>query len=59
VRRQTLSLDGSDRVSTTKGFTDGVQLGEKLDPYDGESDSPAWTSTKTPSEMQKHWPWQR
>jgi len=41
VRRQTFSLDGSDRVSTTKGFTDGVQLSEKLDHYDGEGDSPA------------------
>jgi len=55
VRRQTFSLDGSDRVSTTKGFADGVQLSEKLDHYDGESDSPAWTSTKTRPDASTAW----
>lgn len=55
VRKQTFSLDGSDRVSTTKGFTDGVQLSEKLDHYDGESDSPAWTSTKTRPDASTAW----
>ena len=55
VRKQTFSLDGSDRVSTTKGFTDGVQLSEKLDHYDGESDSPAWTSTKTRPDASTDW----
>ena len=55
VRRQTFSLDGSDRISTTKGFTDGVQLSEKLDHYDGESDSPAWTSTKTRPDASTDW----
>ena len=55
VRRQAFSLDGSDRVSTTKGFTDGVQLSEKLDHYDGESDSPAWTSTKTRPDASTAW----
>ena len=55
VRRQTFSLDGSDRVSTTKGFTDGVQLSENLDHYDGTSDSPAWTLTKIRPDASTAW----
>lgn len=55
MRKQTFSLDGSDQVSTTKGFTDGVQLSEKLDHYDGDSDSPAWTSTKTRPDASTDW----
>ena len=55
VRRQTFSLDGSDRVSTTKGFTDGVQFSEKLDHYDGESDSPAWTLSKSRPDASTDW----
>ena len=55
VRKQTFSLDGSDRVSTTKGLTDGVELSESLNHYDGDSDSPAWTSTKTRPDASTAW----
>lgn len=45
VRKQTFTLDGSDRISITKGYTDNVQLTETLDHYDSDEDSPAWTQT--------------
>jgi len=54
-RKQTFSLDGSDRVSTTKGFTDGVQLSESLNHYDGDSDSPAWTLSKSRPDASTAW----
>jgi len=47
VRKQTFTLDGSDRVSTIKDYTDTVQLAETTNHYDGDNDSPAWTETKT------------
>lgn len=55
VRKQTFTLDGSDRISITKGYTDNVQLTETLDHYDSDEDSPAWTQfpprTKLPSKL--------
>ncbi len=47
VSKQIFTLDGSDRISTIKGYTDTVQLTETLNHYDGDSDNPAWTQTKT------------
>lgn len=47
VRKQTFTLDGSDRISITKGYTDNVQLTETLDHYDSDEDSPAWTQTNS------------
>ena len=55
VRKQTFSLDGSDRVSTTKGYTDTVQLAEAIDHYADEEDSPAWTQTKTRPDATTAW----
>lgn len=46
TRKQTFTLGGSDRISTTKGYTDTVQTTETLNHYDSDSDSPAWTQTK-------------
>ena len=55
VRKQTFSLDGSDRVSTIKGYTDAVQLTETLNHYDSDGDSPAWTQTKTRPDAPTAW----
>lgn len=55
VRKQTFTLDGSDRISTTKGYTDNVQLTETLDHYDNDQDSPAWTQTKTRPDASTPW----
>jgi RHS repeat-associated protein len=61
TRRQTFSLDGSDRVSTIKTFTDTVQLVETLNHYDSDADSPAWTLTKTRPDASAAWTtlWER
>ncbi len=55
VRKQVFSLDGSDRVSTIKGYTDTVQLVETLNHYDSDADSPAWTQTKTRPDATTAW----
>ncbi|MFT3969001.1 MAG: hypothetical protein QM695_01665 [Micropruina sp.] len=55
VRKQTFTLDGSDRISTTTGYTDNVQLTETLDHYDSDEDSPAWTQTKTRTDASTPW----
>jgi RHS repeat-associated protein len=55
VHNQTFALDGSGRVSTITGYTDGVQLSQTLNHYDGSSDSPAWTQTKTRPDTETEW----
>ena len=55
VRKQVFSLDGSDRASTIKGYTDTVQLVETLNHYDSDADSPAWTQTKTRPDATTAW----
>ncbi len=55
VRKQTFTLDGSDRISTTKDYTDTVQLTETLNHYDSDSDNPAWTQTKTRPDANTTW----
>lgn len=55
ARKQTFTLDGSDRVSTIKGYTDTVQLVETLNHYDSDTDSPAWTQTKTRPDATTAW----
>jgi RHS repeat-associated protein len=55
VRKQTFALDGSDRVSTIKGYTDTVELSETLNHYDGDGDSPAWTQTRTRPDATSAW----
>ncbi|MCA0294640.1 MAG: hypothetical protein LCH96_04835 [Actinobacteria bacterium] len=55
VRKQTFGLDGADRISVTKTFADNVQLAEALNHYDSESDSPAWTQTKTRADANDAW----
>ena len=55
VRKQTFGLDGSDRISMVKGYTDGVQLVETLNHYDSDADSPAWTQTKTRPDAATGW----
>ena len=47
LKRQTFTLDASDRISQAVTRTDGVALRETLNHYDGSSDSPAWTQVKT------------
>jgi RHS repeat-associated protein len=55
VRKQTFALDGSDRISTTKDYTDTVQLSETLNHYDSDTDNPAWTQTKTRPDASTSW----
>ena len=55
VSKQIFTLDGSDRISTIKGYTDTVQLTETLNHYDGDSDNPAWTQTKTRPDTSTTW----
>lgn len=55
VSKQTFTLDGSDRLSTIKGYTDTVQLKESLNHYDSDSDSPAWIQTKTRPDSSTAW----
>ena len=55
VRKQTFGLDGSDRVSLIKGYTDSVQLVETLNHYDSDADSPAWTQNKTRPDAATGW----
>ena len=55
VRKQTFTLDGSDRVSTTKDYTDTVQLAETTNHYDSDNDTPAWTETKTRPDSGTSW----
>lgn len=55
VLKQTFSLDGSDRISTTKDYTDTVQLKETLNHYDSDSDNPAWTQTKARPDANTAW----
>lgn len=45
VKKQSFTLDASDRISQTVTRTHGVALMESLNHYDGDSDSPAWTQT--------------
>ena len=47
VSKQDFGLDGSDRVSTIKGYTAGVQLVEQTNHYDSSDDAPSWSETKT------------
>lgn len=47
VKKQTFTLDASDRISETVTRTNGVTLRQTLNHYDGSSDSPAWTKTET------------
>lgn len=47
LKKQLFTLDASDRISQTVTRTDGVALRESVNHYDGDSDSPAWTQTKT------------
>lgn len=54
-RKQTFTLDGSDRISTTKTYTDSIQLTETLNHYDSDSDNPAWTQTKTRPDASTAW----
>ncbi|MGC3994758.1 MAG: RHS repeat-associated core domain-containing protein [Propionicimonas sp.] len=55
VRKQAFTLDGSDRISTTKDYTDTVQLSETLNHYDSNTDSPVWTQTKTRPDANTAW----
>lgn len=47
LKKQSFTLDASDRVSQTVTRTDGVALLQTLNHYDNSSDSPAWIETKT------------
>lgn len=55
ARKQTFSLDGSDRISTIKDYTDNIQLSETLNHYDSDQDSPAWTQTKSRPNASTAW----
>jgi RHS repeat-associated protein len=46
-KSQTYTLDPLGRVSTVKNLTSGVSLAESTNHYDGGSDSPSWTETRT------------
>lgn len=46
VSKQTFTLDGSDRISTIKSYTDSIQLGERRNYYFIDADSPAWTQER-------------
>lgn len=61
LRHQDFVLDASNRISEIEDFTDGTQLGETLNHYDGDSDSPAWTQHRTRADGQAAWAttWQR
>ncbi|GAA3515735.1 hypothetical protein GCM10022234_08520 [Aeromicrobium panaciterrae] len=55
VKAQDYTLDVSGRLSVTKNLTGGVSLRESTDHYDGSSDSPAWTETKTRPDASTAW----
>lgn len=47
LKKQSFTLDASDRIAQTVTRTDGIALLQTLNHYDDSSDSPAWTETKT------------
>jgi RHS repeat-associated protein len=55
VSKQTFALDGSDRISVVKNYSNSVQIAETLNHYDGSSDNPAWTQTKTRPDSSTAW----
>jgi RHS repeat-associated protein len=61
VRKQTFSLDASNRISVVKDYTDSAQLAETTNHYDTSTDNPAWTQRKTRPDTTTAWDttWQR
>ncbi|WP_344769842.1 RHS repeat-associated core domain-containing protein [Aeromicrobium panaciterrae] len=55
IKAQDYTLDASGRLSVTKNLTGGVSLSESTDHYDGSSDAPAWTETKTRPDASTAW----
>ena len=53
--KQEFTLDALDRISTTKGYTAGVQLSESTAKYAGSGDGPAWTASKTRPNASAGW----
>jgi RHS repeat-associated protein len=47
TKSQDFTLDATSRISLIKSLTGGVSLEESTNHYDGGTDSPAWTETKT------------
>lgn len=55
TKAQDYTLDASDRISVTKNLAGGVSLSESTNHYNDNSDSPAWTETKSRPDASSPW----